>query len=203
MILLKILDYIPSNAEIGVGLALRLRMDEYIFFLPGARHINSSCLNELFYAGVGGHLEEGENFLECGRREAYEEIGLSIDYESSHNTVYIDFNKKIRTIEVEENIKPLAIFEMIHPKGSPREGRIYHIVIFKALLEIEPHYFQHDEVSGVIIMNKDQVRKGNRRATIQQLINEGARIIGPRINNDTILYPIGTAEALTYISEGI
>lgn len=196
---MKILDYIPLNAEIGVGLALRLRTDEYIFFLPGSRHIRDSLVNELFYAGVGGHLEEGETLLECGRREAYEEIGLAIEYESSHYTIYIDSNKKVRTIEVEENIKPLAIFEMIHPKGSPKDGNKYHIVIFNALLDIEPSYFQHDEVSGIIIMNKEQVRKGNRRATLQQLLDEGARLIGTHINDDTILYPIGTAEALTYI----
>lgn len=51
-------------------------------------------------------------------------------------------------------------------------------------------------------MSKEQVMSGKRRATIKDYINEGARVLGSNINTDTILYPIGTAEALTYINEG-
>ena len=104
MILLKILDYIPNDAEIGVGLALRMRTGEYVFYLPGTRHHHKS--NELFYAGIGGHLELGEELLKCGRREAMEEIGSEIEYESSNDTVYIDSIKNIRYIPVDDDIKP-------------------------------------------------------------------------------------------------
>lgn len=174
-----------------------------MFFLPGNRHANHPFAGETFYAGVGGHLEPGETLLECGKREALEEIGLEISYESSTATFYIDHHKTIRTIEVEEDKKPLAIFEMIHPQGSPRQGALYHIIIFRALVDIEPQYFQDTEVSGVILMSKEQVMKGNRRATVREYIHEGARILGANMNMDTILFPIGTAEALTYLKEGI
>lgn len=197
---MKIMDYLPPHAEIGVGLALRLRTAEYLFFLPGKRHENGSFNEELFYAGIGGHVEPGEGLLDCGRREALEEIGLEIRYESNNTTFYMDSNKNIRSIEIEDEIRPLAIYEMIHPKGTPREGRVYHIIIFRALVDREPHDFQEAEVSGVILMNKDQVLKGKRRATVHEYIQEGARVVGTTLNNDTILYPIGTAEALTYIS---
>lgn len=200
---MKILDYIPNDAEIGVGLELRLRTDQYVFFLPGTRHKRDQSINEIFYAGVGGHLELGEDLLECGRREAQEEIGLSIEYEDSNRTVYIDSFKDIRTIEVDDTIKPLAIFEMIHPEGTPKAGGIYHIVIFKALIDIEPHSLQSEEVSGIILLNKEQVLTGNRRATIQQLLDEGAKVIGLDINKKIVIYPIGTAEALTLIGKEI
>ncbi len=196
---MKILEYIPDNAEIGVGLELRLRTGEFVFFLPGLRHLRDQTSNEMFYAGVGGHLEPGEDLLECGMREAQEEIDLSIEYESSTSTFYIDSLKNIRSIVVDDPIKPLAIFEMIHPVGTPKAGGIYHIVIFKALIDMEPHRLQSEEVSGIILLNKEQVLNGNRRATIQQILDEGAKVIGTNINKEMVIYPIGTAEALTYI----
>lgn len=200
---MRILDYIPNGAEIGVGLALRLRTGEYVFFLPGARHKNTSNAKELFYAGIGGHLEPGESLIECGRREALEEIGLPIEYEGSSNSFYMDSNKNIRSIDVNEEIKPLAIFEMVHQKDTPKAGKIYHIVIFKAFLELEPSYFQQEELSGIILLNQEQVRLGDRRASIQQLLDEGARIIGADIHRETIVYPIGTAKALTLLGNVI
>ncbi|CAG7599289.1 hypothetical protein PAESOLCIP111_00299 [Paenibacillus solanacearum] len=198
---MNILDYIPNDAEIGVGLALRLKTAEYLFFLPGKRHMNDTPVEEMFYAGVGGHLEPGESLLECGRREANEEIGMPIEYESSCKTVYIDFHRNSRIIKVDDGIKPLAIFEMIHPPGSPREGGVYHIVIYKALLDRLPQIYKDDEVSGIIIMSAEQVRNGARRASVRQLIQEGARIVGRNVYENTVLYPIGTAEALIYLCD--
>ncbi|MNP60351.1 hypothetical protein D3C76_1554250 [compost metagenome] len=88
---------------------------------------------------------------------------------------------------------------MIHPDGSPKPGGIYHIVVFKALIDIEPHRLQSEEVSGLILLNKEQMLNGNRRATIQQLLDEGAKVLGSNISMETVIYPIGTAEALTLI----
>lgn len=51
---MKVLDYIPNDAEIGVGLALQVRTRGYVFFLPGERHIKDQMKKELFYAGIGG-----------------------------------------------------------------------------------------------------------------------------------------------------
>lgn len=200
---MKVLDYIPNDAEIGVGLALQLRTREYVFFLPGERHIRDQMKKELFYAGIGGHLEPEESLLECGRRESREEIGMDINYETSHRTVYIDTNKVICQINVEDDVKPLAIYEMIHPIGSPKAGGTYHIVIYKALIDAEPHCFQLEEVSGIILLNQEQVMSGNRRASIHQLLEEGAKVIGMELDRDTVLYPIGTADALTLIKEGL
>lgn len=196
---MKMMEYIPSDAEVGVGLALRLKTGEFVFFLPGARHKKNDAGNERFYAGIGGHLEPNEDVYECGRREAQEEIGLPIEYEGSYRTVYIDAGKNVRFIEVDEAIKPAAIYEMIHPKDSPKAGKLYHIVIFKALIDKEPNVFQEAEVSGVLLLTPEQVRKGDRRATIGELLAEGARVVGKAIREDTIVYPIGTAKALTLI----
>ncbi|MDA5108567.1 NUDIX domain-containing protein [Brevibacillus thermoruber] len=196
----NILSYLPKNVEIGVGLALMDTNEDYVFFLAGTRHKFTS--NELFYAGIGGHLEQGEDLISCGKREAMEEIGAEVQIQSSPtNTVYISKDKEIRTITISDEPKPLAVYEMIHPSGSPREGNLYYIIIYLARMLTSPRDLKIDEVSGVITMNKEQVKKGIfRRITLKSLMEEGARLIAgsSNINADVILYPIGTAEALSY-----
>jgi 8-oxo-dGTP pyrophosphatase MutT (NUDIX family) len=195
-----IFRYVPNHAEIGVGLALKDEQGDYVFVLAGTRHKFTS--NELFYAGIGGHLEQGEDLPSCGKREAMEEIGAEVHIQCSPaNPVYISRDKEIRTITMADECKPLAIYEMIHPSGSSREGEIYYIVIYLAKLISSPGDLKTDEVSGVITMKKEQVKKGIfRRATLQTLMDEGARLIArsPHIQSDVIVYPIGTAEALSY-----
>jgi ADP-ribose pyrophosphatase YjhB (NUDIX family) len=66
-------DFAPEGAETGGGLALQDQRGGYLFFLAGTRH---HCpQGELFYAGIGGHREAGEGWLECAHREANEEVG--------------------------------------------------------------------------------------------------------------------------------
>ena len=73
----SIADLIPEGAESGVGLALRDRQGRYLFFLAGTKF---DCPpGELFYAGIGGHKEEGETWVECAHREAVEEIGVAVE----------------------------------------------------------------------------------------------------------------------------
>ncbi|WP_199624842.1 NUDIX hydrolase [Paenibacillus alkalitolerans] len=192
-----ILNYIPKNAEVGVGLALLDQNQEFIFFLPGRHRLGSA---EIFYAGIGGHLEKDEDLLTCGRREAREEIGVEILYEDSFfEPVYIPVNRNIRTIEIKDDIKPVGIFEMTHPEGSPRAGNVYHIVIFQARLRSFIRDIKLDGVSGIITMSKDQVKKGiSRKVTIQKLMDEGSRLFLPEdtiIDREISVYPIGTAEA--------
>jgi ADP-ribose pyrophosphatase YjhB (NUDIX family) len=68
----------------GVGLVLRDGEGRYLFFVAGSRH---HCLpGERFYAGIGGHREEGENWLDCARREAQEEVGTGVDILSVPST---------------------------------------------------------------------------------------------------------------------
>jgi hypothetical protein len=48
-------DFVPEDAESGVGLALQDERGGYVFFLAGRRH---HCpAGELFYARIGGHWE--------------------------------------------------------------------------------------------------------------------------------------------------
>ena len=201
IIIQSILTYVPEGAEVGIGLDL-VKDDYHLFFLPGERYNFSD--NQIFYAGIGGHLEDNESLIECAHREAYEEIGVGVKLISSTKTLYLPngSNKSIEEINVSNSIQPLALYEMVHPQGSQNQGDIYHIIIYKAELKEEPNHFKKDEVIGLIGLTDKQIIKSlNRKPTIQKLIEEGALIIGNKenINLNNIVYPIGTAKAIADI----
>lgn len=195
-----IADFAPENAETGVGLALQDEEERYLFFLAGTRY---HCPpGELFYAGIGGHREEGEDWLTCAHREANEEIGTDIEILSAPITWYIPQCDSVQQLEVIDQPRPLAFYEMIHPLGTPRAGKLYHIVIYKARLCDLPKDLPRDELQGVIALTAEQVILGpERKPTLAELIDEGALIVagGETVNWQVRLYPIGTALALAHV----
>jgi len=113
----SIADFCPRDAEAGVGLALQDDKGRYLFFLAGKRHRCS--LGELFYSGIGGHREAGEDWLVCARREALEEVGADVDILSAPITWHIPCHRPAGQVEVTDRPRPLALYEMIHPPGTP------------------------------------------------------------------------------------
>jgi len=85
-------DFAPQGVEAGVGLALQDDAGRYLFFLAGTRH---HCPpGELFYAGIGGHREEGEYWMACTQREACEEIGVGVEILSADRTWHIPVDRQ-------------------------------------------------------------------------------------------------------------
>ena len=193
-------DFAPPDAEAGVGLALRDRQGRYLFFLAGTRH---NCpAGELFYAGIGGHRESGETWEQCAQREVQEELGVGVQLLPSSRTWTISSGHDVQSIAVSHLPRPLALFEMIHPQGTPNEGRRYKIVIFRAQLQQVPTRLQVEEVGGLIALKTWQVISGvDCRPTLGELLEEGAELpLDPlNIDRETILYPLGTAAAMADI----
>ena len=195
-----IADWVPDGAESGVGLVLQHDQGRYLFFLAGTRH---RCPpGELFYAGIGGHREAGEDWLTCAQREANEEVGTGVEILPALTTWYIPQRDLVRQIEVLDRPRPLAFYEMIHPPGTPRAGELYRIVIFKARLCGLPKDLPQDELVGVIALTAEQVIRGpERKPTLAELLDEGALMVagGETVNLQTRLYPLGTAMALARV----
>ncbi len=193
-------DLIPEGAETGVGLALRDSDGRYLFFLAGTKF---DCPpGELFYAGIGGHREEGESWVECAHREAIEEIGVDVELQSSHSTWRISSDGDAESISVSDEPRPIALYRMIHPEGSPRAGDTYHIVIYVAALLEPPGELPIDEVRGIIALTREQVIEGpQRKPSIAELSREGAEVVGlaEPVDVNTYVYPIGTAAALAAV----
>ena len=196
----SISEFCPQGAEAGVGLALQDDPGHYLFFIAGSRH---DCPpGTRFYAGIGGHLEPGEDWLACAHREALEEIGTDVEILSAPETWYVPHRASARQVEVNDRPRPLALYEMIHPPGTPRAGEVYRIVVYQARLHGLPQNLPEDEVLAVIALTRKQVIQGpERRPTVTELLDEGARIVskaGP-VDGQICLYPLGTARALAHI----
>jgi 8-oxo-dGTP pyrophosphatase MutT (NUDIX family) len=196
----SIADFCPQGAETGVGLALQDEGGRYLFFLAGRRH---HCPpGERFYAGIGGHREAGEDWLACAHREALEEVGTDVDILSAPFTWHIPSHRPARQVEVTDRPRPLALYEMIHPPGTPRAGEVYRIVVYQARLRSLPRNLPEDEVLAVIALTPDQVIRGpERKPTLAQLLDEGARIVASAepVDSHICLYPLGTASALAHV----
>ena len=154
----SIADFCPVGAEAGVGLAIQEGSGRYLFFLAGPRH---TCPpGELFYAGIGGHREPGEDWLACAHREAREEVGTDVQVLSAPVTWYVPQRGAVQRLDVTDIPRPLAFYEMIHPPGTPRAGELYRIVIYGARLGGSPKTLAQDEVLGVIALTSEQVLRG-------------------------------------------
>jgi 8-oxo-dGTP pyrophosphatase MutT (NUDIX family) len=196
----SITDFCPLGAETGVGLALQDDQGRYLFFLAGR---GLYCPpGDRFYAGIGGHREPGEDWLACAHREALEEVGTDVEVLSAPETWYIPQGGSARQIDVSDRPRPLALYEMVHPPGTPRAGDVYRIVVYQARLCGLLGNLQEDEVLAVIALTREQVIDGpERKPTLAELLDEGAQIVanaGP-IDSQTRVYPLGTACALAHV----
>lgn len=193
-------DFAPEGTETGVGLALQDSQGRFLFFLAGTRH---HCPpGELFYAGVGGHREEGEDWLACAHREAMEETGTDVEVLASSTTWHIPNRGSVRQVETHDRPRPLALYEFVHPAGTPRAGGLYYIAIYRARLHGAPSDMSPEEQQGIIAMTPEQVIRGlNRRPSLARLLDEGAQLLtgGERLNPQVRLYPLGTARALAHV----
>lgn len=193
-------DFCPQGDEAGVGLALQDDKGRYLFFLAGR---GLSCPpGERFYAGIGGHREPGEGWLECAHREALEEVGTDVEILPAPFTWYIPHHRPARLVDLTDRPRPLALYEMVHPPGTPRTGQVYRIVVYQAQLCGLPRNLPVDEVLAIIALTQEQVIRGpERKPPLAELLDEGAQIVAwaEPFDHHVRLYPLGTARALAHV----
>jgi len=186
-------DLIPYDSEKGAGLLIKVG-PHYIFQVSGEKHSVSD--GERFFSGIGGHVEVGESFVDAALREAIEEIGTEVELLSSEKTYYLKHTGQIIGLSLDEEITPLMIYEMVHPKGTPKEGKLYYIVIFIAEFKGDIGELDPQEVSAILGLKKEQIMEYvDKMVSIEKILEQGGVVIRGKISAGTILFPLGTAAA--------
>lgn len=193
MTITSIDDFIPAGAEAGTGLALEDEEGRLLFFLAGQKH---NCPpGESFFAGIGGHLEPGERWVDCARREALEEVSAEVELLSAPETWMLTTLGELRVFDLTDEPRPLVLYEMIHPPGTRRAGQVYRLVIYRGRLSAGALRLDPAEVGGVIALTREQLQ----RSLDAKLTLEEVALVAGTAPPDTRIYPIGTALALAQL----
>ena len=190
---MKLDDLIPYDSEKGAGLLIKTG-PHYIFQVSGEKHGVPG--GEKFFSGIGGHVEAGESFIEAAIREAVEEIGTEVELFNSEKTYYLKHTGQINELSLDEEITPLMIYEMVHPMGTPKAGKLYYIVIFIAELKGDIGELDPREVSAVLGLKKEQIAEYvDKKVSIEKILEQGGVVLRGKISAGTKLFPLGTAAA--------
>jgi 8-oxo-dGTP pyrophosphatase MutT (NUDIX family) len=191
----SIADFAPAEVESGVGLLVHADDGRFLCLLAGSRELCPP--GEVFYAGIGGHREPGEEWLACAHREAREEVGSDVDVLDAPSTWHVTDQGAIERLELSDRPRPLMLYEMIHPPRTPRAGQVYRLVIYMARLLESPRNLPPDEVAGLMALTREQMALGlARQPCIADLLDEGATLVaGEALDRRVRLYPLGTARA--------
>lgn len=196
-------DLIPTGAETGSGLALQHR-GRYLFMLAGRRY--DLPAGSTFFAGIGGHCEPGETWLDCARREAQEELGAGVAIRSATATTYIDHNLAARPVALEDEPRPLCIYELWNPPDASWNkrgaGYVYYVVVYEATLDDSLRPSPQD-LDAILWLSAEQVSLAARvPTTLQAVLAEGAEVAGKApLPDPCIIRPQGTARALASLWE--
>jgi len=196
-------DLIPAGAERGAGLILQCGT-RYLFFLAGSRYRDETST---FYAGIGGHLEAGETWIECLQREAVEEIGTTVALFDSDRFYQITPDDHVLPAQMPHSAlapRPLALLKISVPADAVWNagGRAhpYYVVIYRGRLETDRMPAPGD-IDGLLLLPARLVLDSLDGAmTLDDLLVRGADLLEkaptPR---GMIVYPFGSARAMALL----
>ena len=120
-----------------------------------------------------------------------------MELKNSGQTFYVSEKGKIETLQLEEEINPFLIYEMIHPAGTPHAGKKYYIASYIAGLNGWIMTPDPEEVSAVIAMKPELLKEVfDKKTEAIDLLKRGAKVIAGEFDEKAKLYPLGTARAI-------
>lgn len=148
-----------NDVRVGAGASsLIYYNNEWVFVIDPEKRwaFNDDQEATIGFGCVGGTVEPDEKIIDAIYREAKEEITTTIQIQDAQTTYYIDEFGKRRKIDLEDNLRPLIIFE--HRFASPDKGAsIYLIFLFKSVALQEPK--PSSEIPALFFTNLDGFKR--------------------------------------------
>ncbi len=192
---MNINSLVPDNSEKGTGLILEDR-GLYLFQVSGRKHRTEP--GERFFAGIGGHCEEDEGFVQAAKRESVEETGKDVEIIHSAKTYIVQSDGSVvDTIEL-TSPAPRMIYEMIDRRKDLPEKEPYFIACFNAhFIDDTPFELDPEEVSALIAIPEELLCESlERKIALEDIISSGGEVVAGSLETETSLFPLGTASAL-------
>ena len=198
-------ELIPAGAERGAGLVLEYD-GRYLFFLAGSRY---DAGGSTFFAGIGGHLEGEETWIECIQREAVEEIGTEVELVDSGTFYQIMANDRVIRMNLTDPLnsaRPAALLEILVPADAPwsktGEAYSYFVAVYRSRLDKE-HLPVPADVDGLILLPADLILESLQETlTLADLLLRGAELVEKEHTpRDIVVYPFGSARAMALLMQ--
>lgn len=199
---MRIQELGPPDADHSTGLVLHWRGRLLFAVLPAYQWHDTTAGKLAHFAGIGGHLEAGESWVEAVRREAQEEAGVAVDLLSPDETWLLQEGNAPQditaTLAWPDAPRPLLIWSAVFRFGAPPNEQARHFVnaVFEATLpdDVEPH--PAAEMPAILALDGAQLRQtASAPILLGTLLDGGARIweAGP-VPRRTLMAPLGTAQ---------
>jgi 8-oxo-dGTP pyrophosphatase MutT (NUDIX family) len=179
----------------GTGLILEDR-GLYLFQVSGRKHRTEP--GERFFAGIGGHCEEGEGFVQAAKRESIEETGKDVEIIHSSITYIVQSDGSVVDAIELTSPAPRMIYEMIDRRKDLPEKEPYFIACFNAhFIDDTPFELDPEEFSALIAIPEELLCESlERKIALEDIISSGGEVIAGSLETETSLFPLGTASAL-------
>jgi 8-oxo-dGTP pyrophosphatase MutT (NUDIX family) len=192
----------PPGADHSTGLILHWRERLLFAVVPPYQWHDAPGTKLAHFVGIGGHLEDGESWVEAVRREAQEEAGVAIELASPAETWLLTENNAPQDITAAltwpDAPRPLFVWSTMFRFGPPGNQQARHFVnaVFEAALsdDVEPH--PAAEMPAILALGETQLRQAAiRPVPLGTLLDGGARIWAAEpLPRTTLIAPQGTAQ---------
>lgn len=200
--LMKI-DELLSNATIlGTGF-IPINENSWWFAIGNEKYWKRSSQGlQISFTAIGGHVEEGESFVEATIREIQEETGTEANLVASDQTYYVtavqeenekfDFQiQSISPIKVKDNPAPYIIYSV------KIKSDVLGVIVYKGEFASDP--YPQMEVPALFRLSPQLLQQ--TPAILSELVKAGGKIREQKdkIPREAIMYPFGSATIIQAI----
>ncbi len=192
------------DTDISVSLVAQIN-NKYCFVIqPSNRWGKTNNGNDiLFFGGIGGKVESGENLIEALKRETKEEVNGDITIIHQTNPL-IPFMTKQQVIMQEiipSASNPLPLFIYQNERSEPNRKKFTHVFSYSAQFT-NPHTVKPIDNPAILLIPPTFLKQMAHGIPLTKAIENGVEMIANnKLPTSGILMPTPTPTALIQLQE--